>query len=496
MKNKIDNYLKKSENLAYLVGTFIIFMMSYGLVFNKYIINHDSLGRIQGYIGGIELGRFVRPILNNVFSFATYNPINNSILTYIMLLISCLFIIKLFKITSLFSKLMLSTLIFSYPLFGFFWMYGNDMWMYTFAFLMAILTIYFLTKQGLVNKFMTIFCLVMTLGTYQAMLSVITSLFLVYYIIELAKGQSYTYYELFKQLLLLIFGAIIYYGLVKLSLVITDKTLQTYMNASSIGIFSIVKFIPKALILAYGGFLVFLIGKMEFFGNRYTSVILHLSFVLSYVFLVVKMNKNKISEKNISMVVILLISLPIMIYAQVFATQVFTTYNQFGLLIFILGAFIISLELLEKKQTVYLIIMIIYLFLNINLLNEMLFTETTNSQQIITVVQTLVHDISATPNYQKGDSVTFCGNLQENDNLAYVIHQVPFIFFDYHLRSGNSNYVINGDNYKKIKILINTLGYKFNIQKEPCTLAKNAPAYPEDGYITEENNKFYVKLGN
>lgn len=176
MKIKLKSYFKEKENITYIFTSIVIFLICYGLVFNKYIINHDSLARIQGYIGGLSSGRFMRPILNKYLSFATYNPMNNSMLLYIFLLLSSITILKLFNIKRLLNKIIITFAIFSFPSFGFFWMYGNDMWIYSFGFFFSILTVYFVVKNKIKDYLLATICLIISLGTYQAMLSVTTTI--------------------------------------------------------------------------------------------------------------------------------------------------------------------------------------------------------------------------------------------------------------------------------------------------------------------------------
>lgn len=235
---------------------------------------------------------------------------------------------------------------------------------------------------------------------------------------------------------------------------------------------------------------------MDLFGSVYNSIIINVSFLISYMLLTVQMFKDEIKSSNIVKCVLLIVFLPLAIYSQVFATMSFTTYNQFGILIFFIGAIIIVLERLRKYKDVYMIIIFIFLFLNVNMLNEILFVETINSEQIQTFGTQLIHDISSTPNYDKTKNIQFCGNLKYNYNFTYVKGKKPFTFTDFHLRSGNSKYVINEDNTRGIMAIINTLGFDYKVVKNGnCSLVNDEPMYPEEGYIKEVDNIFYVKLG-
>lgn len=127
MKKKFDNYFNETPKLTLLVMCFIIFMFTYGLVFNQMTFNHDSVARTFSGLWYQANGRFLREPITDLLAFGTYNPIINSFYLFASFYATTIIQSKLFDVKSLFTKVLLFAANVTYPVFAIYWGYDNDM---------------------------------------------------------------------------------------------------------------------------------------------------------------------------------------------------------------------------------------------------------------------------------------------------------------------------------------------------------------------------------
>ena len=226
---------KEYKNLLLIIT--LLFLIHLPLM-TKNIISADILLNnyfYKGYSWEISLGRFGLYIIGILKSFITV-PHIDLLISYIFISISTILLIDLFNIKDKIKKILLiliivlspitsSTLLFNYCSIG-----------YTFAFLGSVSSIYIFYKEK--NKYLKyiipIILIVLSLSMYQAYLSLIVTLFVIYNL-KLILDKKENYKESFKYLILLIIGIVFYFISMKLSQLVFHIDMSSYSNANEIG---------------------------------------------------------------------------------------------------------------------------------------------------------------------------------------------------------------------------------------------------------------------
>lgn len=501
IKSKFDiskyfnRYFKGSEKIAFIVITILLFLVCYGLVFNSYIINHDSVNRIYDGIESTSSGRFMRKPLNDIFSFGTYNPLNASVLLYILLTLNSLVFIKMFNIKQLFSKTIVVSTVFSFPLFGFFWFYGNDIWQYALAFLCMILAVNFVTKDGLKNKLIAMVLIVVGLGIYQAFISVLTAVFTLWYIVKGLRDEEFNWRKFIQNLIILAISAIVYFIVLKIILFVTGTEMIGYKGADQVGFKTIILNMPNSIVLAYKDTIKYILGYSKMFNTHFNQVIINVALLSAYPVALYNACRKHLSKQTLISVLILMALLPVMTNTSIFLISKVTEYAQFGYLPLMLGAIVFWLNFTKNNiRIIMTYVIIIYIYLNISLLNTMLFVETTQSNQTIAIGQQLVFDIMGTDGYIPGDSIEICGKMAENENYLPATSTKYEITTKW-LKPGADTFLLKAGETRHIEYLFKNLGYEVNIVKGEAKCSKAVDKqFPEDGYIVqvgEDENKVY-----
>lgn len=481
-----DRYFKGSEKTAILLITIILFIICYGLVFNSYLINHDSVNRIYDGIESTTSGRFMRKPLNDLLSFGTYNPINVSILLYILLTLNSFVFINLFKIEQLLTKTIIIATVYSFPLFGFFWFYGNDVWQYALAFLCMLLAVWFVTKNGLRNKLIAIALIVTGLGIYQAFLSVLTTVFTLKYIATALSEDEINWREYIKNFMILVTGAILYFIILKLILFVTGEEMLAYKGADQIGVKSIILNMPHSIYLAYNDTIKFIVAYGNMFNTYFNNWFINIILLSAYPVALLEAKSKGYSKQTLVSIAILMVFLPIMTNSSTFLISKVTEYAQFGYLPFMLGTIIYWLQFKHVNIRISMTyVIIIYIILSISLLNTMLFIEKAQSEQTFAIGQRLIFDIMATDGYEPNDQVEICGKLVYNQSYEPA-PSTKYKITSKWLNPGSDTYLLKARETRHTKYLFKNLGYEINIVKgqSECS-GEQMKQFPEDGYIVQ-----------
>ncbi len=496
METKFNNTFKDNQKIVYLFASICMFMLAYGLVFNDYIYNHDSVYRIQEGIQSLSSGRFARNWLNQLLSFGTYSPINASFLTYVFMTFGAYILCKLFAVKSLFKQIVLSSVIYCYPIFAFFWTYGNDIWQYSLAFSLSILAIYLVVKNSWLSRLQAVFIIVLLLGIYQSFLATLTATFLMYYLIAIVEQRQVLIKDVIINFLTLIIATIVYYLFLQVLIALSDQTMTTYKGADSIGLKSIILNIPLSLQLAYQDFLNFILAKGDFFGTFFSRPVLNIVLLSSYPALIYKMIKEKRMLKDILMVVIIIILIPIFISSNIFILGEVLSYSSFGYVILIFIAIYCLLNYFNYKSLA-LIPIGIYIYLSFFLVNNMLFFEQAQTQVNEQIGTQMLTDIQAYPGYTKDMQVNICGSFGQNENVQFS-SPTKYQLTHKRFKPGANRSIFTGVRPEKMKYLFDQLGYQININEQACVSQNDLTTikdYPEPGYIQIEDKQMYVNIG-
>lgn len=316
MINKLE---KKEKNI--LIGVFILLLIIHFPLMIKNIISADILlnnSYYSGYSWELSLGRFGLFIIGLLKSYLSI-PHIDLILSYLLISVSTYYLFKLFDIketipivlTILFitiNPITSSILLFHYCSVG-----------YLLAFFLSILSIY--CYYHIENKYLKyifpIICMVISLSMYQAYLSCITTLWLIYHIHLLLKKELKIKDALIY--LLLILGSIIIYFIgMKLSQIIFHIDMSYYSNADSIGL-STLLLIPQKIINSYQLFYEFYFTDIMMKTKVFHNNIINLFILIGFVGLIIKKAyQQKIEKKEWIILILSILLLPVFMNSIIF----------------------------------------------------------------------------------------------------------------------------------------------------------------------------------
>lgn len=502
MKKKFDNYFDEAPKLTLLVMCFIIFMFTYGLVFNKMTFNHDSIARTFSGLWYQANGRFLREPITDLFAFATYNPIINSFYLFASFYMSTLLQVKLFNIKSNFVKVLIFAANVTYPIFAIYWGYDNDMWEYILAYTLINAALYTTLKAKYKYKdFVACLFVIGALAIYQSVISPLVSIWAAYWIALTFKE------ELDWKPILLSFGKlvlfVIAYYIVNLYIeFVLQVERNTYMNGDEIGLKFLISNIPHSIVMSYQNFYQFMTNKLDYFANPFihgfSNAIIILSLIVSPIILKVK----GMSKKNTLISALIIFVMPILINAVYFITQIDLIRIQFGFIAIYLLAIVLFVEYEVVKYKVNLLIIPLLFILLVNYQNttQLLNILIEKNELDLYHANTIYKDLSSNTDYDISDEVVFCGSMRDNEN--YPNHSwYPYFMGNYSeaFAPGVTVGVYNGlpdmevDYSYHFTYLFMRIGQYVNVADGDCDFKQ--AYYPETGYIEEKEDVWYIRLG-
>ncbi len=503
MKKKFDNYFNEAPKLTMLVMCFIIFMFTYGLVFNKMTFNHDSVARTFTGLWYQANGRFLREPITDILAFGTYNPIINSFYLFTGFYISTILQIKLLDIKSNFAQVLVFVANVTYPIFAIYWGYDNDMWEYIFAYMLINAALYstLIAKHKYKDIAACLF-VVGGLGIYQSVISPLVSIWAVYWI-ALAFKQELDLKQMLLSFCRLVLFVIIYYLVNVYIEFVLGVQRNSYLNGDQVGIKFLLVNLPNSIIVSYQNFLNFMTNKLEFFANPFIKGTLNLFVIIMIMITPIVMRFRDISTKNIFITASLILTLPILINAVFFITQIDIIRIQFGYIAIYLLAIVlfVDYEIIKYKINIMIIPLLFMLLVNYQNSTQLLNILIEKNELDLYHANEIYSDLTSNESYDQADEVVFCGSMANNDN--YPNH----LWYPYFMGSYNSEYapgvttaIYNGlpdveVDYKYHFIyLFMRIGQYINVSEGDCDFRQ--AYYPEDGYIEDKDDVWYIRLGS
>lgn len=335
------------NNYILFLGTILLLILVHLPLLTKNIITADVLLNnffYNSYSWEISLGRFGLYIVGILKGFNSI-PIIDLSVSFIIIPIITYFLLDLFEIKKLLNKvfvvlimvispIMSATLLFHYCAIG-----------YLIAFLCSVLSTYVFYKirNKYLKNILPIILIVISLSMYQAYLSVIVTVFVLYNI-KLLLNNKYDYKKLIHYLILLFIGVVTYFILMKLSLIVFHINMSDYSNADKIGINTMLS-IPNKFIDSYKLFFDFFfkdnIMKNSYLHNYIFSTIL---FILMIIFIVKNIIKNKVKTKHIILISILVLLLPVFLNSVIFVVNESKLQLLMSMSYILIPIFILSFE--------------------------------------------------------------------------------------------------------------------------------------------------------
>ncbi len=506
-KNK---YIKLDERSFIFLFGILILLLTYSNAIANDLYNHDSVSRIYTTIEPsrhLAYGRLWRDLIDNILGVGMLPPKITLLITYVFMFLTYESISRIFEVINLRTKLVTLLIIITFPLFGIYYVYGTDIIYYLSSIYFATIAIENLFKS---NYLYAIIFTSISLFGYQMSLSYETSL-LIFVFLRYSLKNHFSFKSLIKNTFIIAIGALFYFIIWKLILILVSIDPTTYFGADSIKVRDIFASIPVKVLNSYLGILKFITGNFAYFNH---NLIIKLSVAFISLLLLLIPSILKIKDKNrIITYYFLMFITPLFIFSSSFVIDGILARSEFGLLIFCLFPIII---ILEENTDVYIDkfitwTAIIFIILNSNTINSILEISEKNVEIDSEITNNIYHDLITTTDYKPSDNVAFCGSIFENDNYNWN-NEYPYVIdssvssvgpsFIYLINTYENeddpmhSYYVNS--YKlKLTSIFKRNGYDINVVYSPCQKSiDKGISYPDTSYITKiDNNTYEVNLG-
>lgn len=310
----------KSEFLWPLI-TFVLLFLIHLPIITKHLLTADIILNntiYRGYSWEISLGRFGLYLFGILKGFKTI-PIIEYLFSCLFISLTLLLWNRIFDIKSNLEKIIMVLLIVLSPMISATLLFYYCSTPYTFAFFCSMYALYafLFYKKKLFKYVLPIVLIMLALSTYQAYLSVVVSVYVFYLLKKLLAKEKIKKY--LSYVLLIGGGVLLYYVIMKLSLIVFNVTMSDYQNANNIGFSSLLKIKDNFLLtyhLFYKFFFTDYVLKNSYFHNGLLYGGLLILFMIELIFTI---KKNNIVKKNVLLIILLVLLLPCFINIVTFA---------------------------------------------------------------------------------------------------------------------------------------------------------------------------------
>ena len=359
---KVKLLLKNYNSVIFI--SIIICLLVHLPLFTKNILTADVLLNTfyySGYSWEISLGRFGLYFVGLLKKFIVI-PQLEIFLSILLVIGSAILIFDLFEIKNKILQVICSILIIVSPIISATFLFHYCSFTYSLAFFFSVLAIYFLvtSKHKIVKYIVPIFFIALSLSMYQAYLAVPLTLLLLWWMIQILKKQ-FRWKDFFISFCIIILGAVFYFILMKLFLLIFHTSLSNYRGASQFGTDTILD-IPSRIIHAYLSFYQFYFtDTIVSNSNVFMQVFNTLMFILLFMGIGYSLYRNRVSFKHSLLFIFFLILIPIFVNAVIIIlpdTEMQLLMSSGYLLLFFFCCFF-----LQDKKKVSILIIILFIFM-------------------------------------------------------------------------------------------------------------------------------------
>ncbi|WP_027720776.1 glucosyltransferase domain-containing protein [Maridesulfovibrio zosterae] len=498
--NSFQN-ITKSDRIAFLFAIFIGFC-AHGSALVNLFVNEDS--SLSGFIGFFLSGRFFSDIIYGSIECQPFQFFQ--VLLFILLVASSgVLIANLVSTKSTITKSLIAGLFISYPAFSVGITYTFSILVYGVAAFLSTLSVYYANKEGWYNFFIGSVLLMLSLGSYQAYLSVAATLcssILIIYALrnDLTKKKEITYL-LKKTSRFILFGivsATLYIVAVKISTLYYHTGLAANQGADKMGRVSLSFSTIKKLYTTY----------WRFFDNNFIRmpncfyVFLLTILCLSILLITFRSEFKNFTRKKIINIVIrylLIILTLIMAFVTIFVAPLaeVNILQTFGIVIVIILSFTIVSEFSNWTKNISSIVIMIFIIMFCNRDNTQYYKAALITRATFSTVNRIFSRVEKTSNFSASSKIALIGTLP--NKVLKLETNSPFD----ELNSGYSgNFVgLSRPNQShKFSMIMSLLGYKINHISttdefiRASTKALSMPIYPAEGSVAADGDLVVIKL--
>lgn len=503
---KVKNKFTKNDILIFFIVFVLGIITNFTFITTKGI-SPDALSMNNFYWAGeweISLGRFGIKFID-MLRAGLVNKFLIILMCLLYLALSIMLITRTFKIKSKVSIFILSMIIAVAPQFTetYLFIYCADS--YCFAFLMANLAVFFLSKSKgkKIYNILSIVCTIITCSIYQAYLGVILGLIILLIISKILNNEkiSSIVKDGLKYIFIVAVGVILYYIILKIIIAIMGISLSAYKGANNLGIENI-KQLPYTILRTYIDFHNFFFNDKIINNKYYNRFYLYLILIIITIIGIIRnLASKKYSCKivRVEFLICCIVVFPICVnIMDIIAPMTITNLlTGIGILTSIVIIPIVNKGLDNKSLSniikwIYIVLTVI---LTITFIIENTFTYMCRQEtyeNYYAVINNVYNRATQLEGYTKDKKWLF----------SYTIEYSPN-----DLEKANSENNETWGNFAGMKQNKNFFEKYLGIQIETCSMEeynsiilteefKNMPIYPEDGSIKIINNIIVVKTSN
>lgn len=434
IKQKIENLYDKYSFM--FIITILLGLITHAFVLTNKLVNHDELSATFSKGATFVSGRWGLEYIKYIFPNFSM-PWYNGILMIILIAFAACFVIKILNVKSKLKQAIIGGIMITFPTITSTLTYMFTSSSYGLAILLSVICVYFATKTDKkINIFLSITCLVLSLGLYQAYISFTTTLFVIV-LIQKCMDKNLKFKEIImeaiKFVVILIISLALYMIITKICNMISGISLGTYQGTNEMGHVTLVS-IVKGIIYSYQ---TLLLAVIKTWNGITIGKILKLFYliILTINGIYILLNYNEVRKESIKKGLLFLglcLILPVamnMLYILNANVDMHSLMVYGMCMIFILPVILCDNILLKKsiktiQKSVY-IILIIVIFQYITLANECYLKLQLAYENNYAFYSTLVTRIESTPGFDKNSKVTFIGGYKGemlNDMNEYFGH--------------------------------------------------------------------------
>lgn len=242
--------ITSNQKLAFFSTVFFGFIAHLYMFMNK-LPNYDDIG-LNGFGATFRLGRwflwFVGAVayhLELVYSI----PWVNGLISVVLIAVAAMLFVDLFQVESKILVFLISGLLIVFPSWTatFFFMFTAPY--YALAVVLSVFSVY-VTMRYKKGIFAGMFFLILSLGIYQSYLPFVATMYVILLVFELLNKEAdwkVVLKKAFIYLAALIGSVVVYYGITRVSLIVTHQSMADYKGLGNLGQFSVSQTIQNML---------------------------------------------------------------------------------------------------------------------------------------------------------------------------------------------------------------------------------------------------------
>lgn len=499
IENNIMQKIKNNKKVFFIILCIGIVIHLAALT-NK-LVQPDEIEYLFSKGNGMVLGRWFLDVTKYIFPNYSM-PAFNGIIALILLSISACFVSNVLEVKSDFHKILIGLVLISFPTFTCTLTYMFTVHSYMISLLMAVLAVYFGKKNKKVCWVLSIILLTLSLGIYQAYISITATLFILILIKKTLheKDTKKIVIEAVKFLSILLLGLVLYAIVNKIVIQTFGVKLSSYQGTSSMGTYTITG-ILIGLLEAYKYVFLPFLEKTVLTPMSVLRMIYILCLLLDIILVSYKIWKNRKNKLNSLFAVFFILLIPITMNMLYILNEKIKVYAVMQLgYSFIFISLILLLDDSNEKEICFgkwiKLLIVIQIFFCMIVANETYLQMHLAYQNSYAFYEGVVTQIKQTEGFDSEIKIAIVGTYytKELNHMEEFSDLLPIGEF------GSSSGLINS--YSKLNFIRNYIGFKGNFieEKEVRKVLKDneefmqMPDYPYYGSVKKIGDLIVVKL--